>query len=196
MLELSMHILDIAQNSLRARASQVEVRVREDREKDRLIIEVEDNGRGMSPEIVKRVGDPFYTTRPSRVAGLGVPLLKEAAEKCGGHLEVHSQEGEGTRIMAVFQLDHFDRAPLGDMGETLAILITGNPGVNFLYLHQVDEQTYRLDTREMREVLGPVGLEDPSIFAFIREDVRAGLKKIGAATFPKIAEILRGTETR
>jgi len=195
MLELSMHILDIAQNSLRAGASRVEVRVREDREKDRLIIEVQDNGRGMPPEIVKRVGDPFYTTRPTRVAGLGVPLLKEAAEKCGGHLEVHSREGEGTRILAVFQLDHFDRAPLGDMGETLAILITGNPGVDFHYLHQVDEQTYRLDTREMREVLGPVGLEDSSVFAFIREDVQAGLKKIGAATFPKIAEILRGPET-
>jgi hypothetical protein len=191
-----MHILDIAQNSLRARASRVEVRVREDREKDRLIIEVQDNGRGMSPEIVKRVGDPFYTTRPTRVAGLGVPLLKEAAEKCGGYLEVRSQEAEGTRIVAVFQLDHFDRAPLGDMGETLAILITGNPEVNFLYFHQVDEQIYRLDTREMREVLGPVGLEDPSVFSFIREDVRAGLKKIGAAIFPKIAEILRGPETR
>jgi len=190
-----MHILDIAQNSLRAGASRVEVRVREDREKDRLIIEVQDNGRGMSPEIVKRVGDPFYTTRPTRVAGLGVPLLKEAAERCGGHLEVHSREGEGTRILAVFPLDHFDRAPLGDMGETLAILSTGNPGVNFLYLHQVDGQTYRLDTREMREVLGPVGLEDPSVFAFVREDIQAGLKKIGAATFPKIAEILRGPET-
>ena len=174
----------------------MEVRVREDREKDRLIIEVQDNGRGMSPEIVKRVGDPFYTTRPTRVAGLGVPLLKKAAETCGGHLEVHSREGEGTRILAVFQLNHFDRAPLGDMGETLAILITGNPGMDFLYLHQVDGQAYRLDTREMREVLGPVGLEDPSVFAFIREDVQAGLKKIGAATFPKIAEILRGPETR
>jgi signal transduction histidine kinase len=107
MLELSMHILDIVQNSLRAKASRVEVRIREDREKDRLIIEVEDNGQGMPPETVKRVTDPFYTTRPTRVAGLGVPLLKEAAEKCGGHLEVHSREGEGTRIMAEFQLDHF-----------------------------------------------------------------------------------------
>jgi hypothetical protein len=196
MLELSLHILDIVQNSLRAKASRVEVRIREDREEDRLVIEVQDDGQGMSPEIVQRVADPFYTTRPTRVAGLGVPLLKEAAEKCGGHLEVHSKEGEGTRILAVFQLDHFDRAPLGDMGETLAILITGNPGVDFLYLHQVDGQTYRLDTREMRDVLGPVGLEDPSVFAFIREDVRAGLKKIGAATFPKIAAILRGPETR
>jgi len=191
-----MHILDIIQNSLRAKASRVEVRIREDREKDRLIIEVQDDGQGMPPEIAERVADPFYTTRPTRVAGLGVPLLKEAAEKCGGHLEVHSREGEGTRILADFQLDHFDRAPLGDMGETLAVLITGNPGVNFLYLHQVDGQTYRLDTREMREVLGPVGLEDPSVFAFVREDVRRGLKKIGAATFPKIAEILRGPETR
>jgi hypothetical protein len=195
MLELSMHILDIVQNSLRARAAGVEIRILEDLDKDLLRIEVLDDGRGMSPDIIRKVTDPFYTTRPTRVAGLGVPLLKEAAERCGGGLEVHSQEGKGTRIVATFQLDHFDRAPLGDMGETLAILITGNPGVEFLYEHRVDGRTYRLDTREMREILGPVGLEDPSVFGFIRQDIQQGLKKIGAATFPKILGVLRGPET-
>jgi hypothetical protein len=194
MLELSMHILDIAQNSLRAQARGVEIRVLEDLGKDLLRVEVLDDGRGMSPETVKKVTDPFYTTRPSRVAGLGVPFLKEAAERCGGGLEVHSREGEGTRIVATFQLEHFDRAPLGDMGETLAILITGNPGVEFLYEHRVNGRTYRLDTREMREILGPVGLEDPSVFAFIRQDVQQGLKAIGAATFPQTMNLLGGRE--
>jgi hypothetical protein len=192
MLELSMHILDIAQNSLRAQARGVEVRILEDLREDLLRIEVSDDGRGMSPETVKKVTDPFYTTRPARVAGLGVPFLKEAAEKCGGRLEVHSREGKGTRIVATFQLDHFDRAPLGDMGETLAILITGNPGVEFLYEHRVNGRTYRLDTREMRKILGPVGLEDPSVFAFIRQDVQQGLKEIGAATFPQTLNLLGG----
>jgi hypothetical protein len=195
MIELSMHILDIVQNSLRAQARGVEIRVLEDLGRDQLRIEVQDDGRGMSPETVKKVIDPFYTTRPTRVAGLGVPLLKEAAEQCGGSLEVHSREGKGTRIVATFQLDHFDRAPLGDMGETLAILITGNPGVEFLYEHRVNGRSYRLDTREMREVLGPVGLEDPSVFAFIRQDIQEGLKRIGAATFPKTMDILRGRES-
>jgi hypothetical protein len=150
----------------------------------------------MSPEIVKRVTDPFYTTRTTREAGLGVPLLKEAAERCGGHLEVYSVEGKGTKILASFQLNHLDRSPIGDMGETLAILITGNPEVDFSYDHQVGGQTYRLDTREMRNILGTVGLEDPSVFAFIRQDVQEGLKGIGAATFPKTLVMLQGPKTK
>ena len=191
MLELSMHILDIVQNSLAAQASQVEIRIREDLGKDFLILEVEDNGRGMSPELTQRVTDPFYTSRTTREVGLGLPLLKLAAERCGGRLEVQSQEGKGTRISATFGLDHFDRAPLGDMGETLAVLICGNPGVDFLYEHGVDGQTYRLATREMREILGPVSLDEPSVYDFIRRDVQQGLKKIKAASFPKIMEVLR-----
>lgn len=196
MLELSLHILDLVQNSLRAQASAVEIRIREDLEKDLLTITVKDNGHGMSLESVKRVIDPFYTTRTTREAGLGVPLLKEAAERCGGHLEVYSVEGEGTKIFASFQLDHLDRSPIGDMGETLAILITGNPEVDFSYDHQVGGQTYRLDTREMRNILGTVGLEDPSVFAFIRQDVQEGLKRIGAATFPKTLAMLQGPKTK
>jgi hypothetical protein len=196
MLELSLHILDLVQNSLRAQASAVEIQIQEDLEKDLLTIGVRDNGQGMSPEIVKKVIDPFFTTRAARVAGLGVPLLKEAAERCGGHLEVHSEEGEGTQIIASFQLGHLDRAPLGDMGETLAILITGNPQVDFSYDHRVNGQAYRLDTREMREVLGTAGLEDPPVFAFIRQDVQRGLKKIGAADFPPIPDVPGRQDTR
>lgn len=191
MLELSMHILDVVQNSLAAQATRVEIRIREDLKKDLFLLEVKDNGRGIPGELAQRVTDPFFTSRNTREVGLGVPLFKEAAERCGGHLEVQSREGEGTRISAHFQLDHFDRAPLGDMAETLAVLIMGNPGIDFLYEHQVNEQTYRLETREMREILGPVGLDDPSVLYFIRQDVHQGLKEIGAATFPKIMEVLR-----
>ncbi len=191
MLELSMHILDIVQNALAAQASQVDIRIQEDLEKDLLTLEVQDNGRGMSPELTRRVTDPFYTTRTTREVGLGLPLLKLAAERCGGRLEVQSQEGKGTKISATFGLDHFDRAPLGDMGETLAVLISGNPGVDFLYEHAVDGETYRLATREMREILGPVRLDDPLVHDFVRQDVQQGLKKIKAASFPKIMEVLR-----
>jgi len=191
MLELSMHILDVVQNSLAARATLVEIRIREDLYKDLLTIEVKDNGRGIPGELTRKVTDPFFTSRTTREVGLGLPLFKEAAERCSGHLEVQSEEGQGTRIIVHFQLDHFDRAPLGDMGETLAILITGNPEVDFLYEHEVDRQSYRLETREMREILGPVGLDDPSVLYFIRQDVQKGLKKIGAATFPKAMEVLK-----
>jgi len=191
MLELSMHILDIVQNALAAGASRVEIRVREDLGKDLLTLEVEDNGRGMSAELARKVTDPFYTSRTTREVGLGLPLLKLAAERCGGRLEVLSQEGKGTVISATFELDHFDRAPLGDMGETMAVLIGANPGVDFVYDHRVDGQGYRLSTREMREVLGTASLDDPRVHDFIRLDVQEGLKKIKAASFPKIMEVLR-----
>lgn len=186
-----MHILDVVQNSLAAQAREVEIRIQEDLQKDRLTMEVKDNGRGIPREMAGRVTDPFFTSRNTREVGLGLSLLKEAAERCGGHLEVHSREGSGTRIMACFQLDHFDRAPLGDMGETLAVLISANPDVDFLYEHRVDDQMYRLDTRDMREILGPIGLDDSPVHHFIRQDIQQGLKKIGASSFPKIMEVLK-----
>lgn len=191
MQELSMHILDIVQNSLTAGATRIEIRIREASAEDLLIIEVGDNGRGIVPEILWRVMDPFFTSRTTREVGLGLSLFKEATERTGGDLEVQSEEGKGTRVMARFRLDHFDRAPLGDMGETLGVLISGNPEVDFLYEHRVEGQIYSLETREMREILGPVGLDDPSVLDFIRQDIRSGLKKIGAATFPKAMEVLR-----
>lgn len=186
-----MHILDIVQNSLTAGATRIEIRIREASAEDLLIIEVGDNGRGIVPEILWRVMDPFFTSRTTREVGLGLSLFKEATERTGGDLEVQSEEGKGTRVMARFRLDHFDRAPLGDMGETLGVLISGNPEVDFLYEHRVEGQIYSLETREMREILGPVGLDDPSVLDFIRQDIRSGLKKIGAATFPKAMEVLR-----
>jgi hypothetical protein len=191
MQELSMHILDIVQNSLAAGATRIEIRIREALGEDLLIIEVADNGRGMPQEILKRVMDPFFTSRTTREVGLGLSLFREATERTRGHLEVQSEEGKGTRVMARFCLNHFDRAPLGDMGETMGVLISGNPGVDFLYEHRVESQIYFLETREMREILGPVGLDDPSVLEFIRQDIQSGLKKIGAATFPKVMEVLR-----
>jgi hypothetical protein len=190
-LELSMHILDIVQNSLAAGATRVEVRIRENVGADLFTMEVTDNGRGISAETLAKVTDPFYTSRKTREVGLGLPLLKEATERCEGCLEIRSEEGRGTAVTATFRLDHFDRAPLGDMGETMAVLISANPGVDFLYEHRVDGKTYLLETREMKEVLGPVGIEDPAVMNFVREDVQQGLKKIGAATFPKTMEVLR-----
>ncbi len=186
-----MHILDIVQNSLAAGANRVEIRIREDWAEDFLRIEVRDNGRGMSPEAMARVTDPFFTSRTTREVGLGLSLFKEAAERCDGGLEIHSEEGRGTAVTARFRLDHFDRAPLGDMAETLEVLIAANPEIEFSYEHQVNEQSYSLETREMKEVLGPVRIDDAAVLGFIRQDIQVGLKKIGAATFPKTMEVLR-----
>jgi len=191
MLELSMHILDIAQNSLAAGSTRVDIRIHEDLLDDLLTIEIQDNGWGISEDVLTKVMDPFYTSRTTRGVGLGLSLLKEATELCQGHLQIRSVEGQGTVVIARFRLDHFDRAPLGDMGETMGILIAGNPKVEFLYEHRVNDQTYILETWEMRKILGAIDLDDPLVIDFVRQDISLGLKVIGAATFPKTMEVLR-----
>ena len=191
MIELSLHIMDIVQNSLTAGATRVEILIEESVEKDRLSIEIRDNGKGIPPEMVSRVTDPFVTSRKTRPVGLGLSLFKEAAERCGGGMEVHSEMGRGTRVLVRFQLDHFDRAPLGNIGETMGVLITGNPPVDFVYEHRVEGNGYRLATSEMKKVLGSVPLADPAVFEFVRHDIEEGLKRIGADTFPKVRKLLQ-----
>ncbi len=191
MRDLSMHVLDIVQNSLTAGSTEVEIRIHEHLPEDLLVMEVKDNGRGIPKRMLPRVTDPFITSRRTREVGLGLSLLKEAAERCCGGLEVHSEEGRGTTVVACFRHDHLDRAPLGDMAETLGVLIAANPDRDFLYEHRVDDRMYLLDTRQMRRILGPVELEDPTVLDFVRRDIETGLKKIGAARFPKILEVLK-----
>ena len=150
MEDLSLHILDIVENSIRAKASRIEIRVVEDTAKDLLTIEISDNGQGIDEETVKKVVDPFFTTRTTRRVGLGLPLLSQAARESGGDVEIESKVGRGTRVKATFGYSHIDRKPLGNMETTLTTLIVGNPEVDFIYEHKKDELEYRLDTKEIR----------------------------------------------
>ncbi len=150
MEDLSLHILDIVENSIRAKASRIEIKVVEDIRKDLLTIEINDNGQGIDEETVKKVLDPFFTTRVTRKVGLGLPLLSQAARESGGDVEIESKVGRGTRIKATFGYSHIDRKPLGNMETTLTTLIAGNPEVDFIYEHKNDELEYRLDTKEIR----------------------------------------------
>lgn len=191
MLELALHIMDLVQNSLAAGATRVWLEIEESLAEDRLKIEIRDNGRGIPGEMISRVTDPFVTSRKARAVGLGLPLFKEAAERCGGGMEVHSETGRGTKVLAWFRLDHIDRAPLGNIGETMEVLIGGNPGVEFVYEHRVDGKAYRLETAAMKKELGTVPLDDPAVLGFVRRDIEEGLKEIGAGTFPRAAKLLR-----
>lgn len=150
MEDLSLHILDIVENSIRAKASTVMIKVVEDIEKDLLTIEIRDNGQGMDEETVKKVLDPFFTTRTTRKVGLGLSLLSQAARESGGNIEIESQAGGGTRVKATFGYSHIDRKPVGNMEATLTTLIVGNPEVDFIYEHKKGELEYRLDTKEVR----------------------------------------------
>jgi len=180
MRELSMHILDIAQNSIAAGARLVQIDVVEDVANDMMTISVTDDGRGMSEEVVQRVGDPFVTSRTTRRVGLGIPLLAAAAERCGGGVEIVSKQNVGSKVTAQFQLSHIDRAPLGNMAETLLVLVACNPDLDFVYNHVRGDSSFHFDTREIRSELGSIPLSHPEVVAFIRDFVAEGERTMGA----------------
>jgi len=148
--DLSLHILDIAENSVRSGATLIKIIIVEDTAKDLLEIEIEDNGRGMSSEELENALNPFFTTKENKKIGLGLSLFYEAVRMAEGNLEVSSREKWGTKIHAAFQFSHIDRKPLGNIRETLETLIMGNPDVDFVYQHRKDDKKMLLDTREIR----------------------------------------------
>lgn len=178
MKELSLHILDIAKNSVKAKATLIEIFVDEDEGKNLLSVDINDNGCGMSEEFLKTVKDPFSTTRTTRKVGMGIPLFTLAAEQCGGKLEITSREGVGTKMHVTFMYDHIDRAPLGDMAGTLETLISGSPETDFLYRHTKNGKTFTLDTREIKSILGDVPTDLPEVVLWLDGYIKEGLGEI------------------
>ncbi|MBQ8732015.1 MAG: sensor histidine kinase [Oscillospiraceae bacterium] len=179
MQELSLNVLDVAENSVSAGASLIEVEVWEDPKADLLTILIRDNGCGMTEEQVRQVTDPFYTTRKTRKVGLGVPFFKLAAELTGGSFSITSEVGKGTETKAVFVRSSIDRMPLGDMAETMVSLIGCNPDIDFIYRYGFGEALFEADTREFREILGDVSLAEPQVRSFIREFITENMKATG-----------------
>lgn len=174
MKELSLNILDIAQNSIAAEADIVEISIVETA--DTLTLTVADNGCGMSGEFLARVQNPFATSRTTRKVGMGIPLLKLAAEQTGGTIEIESRERSeypdcsGTRITAVFNKNHVDFTPLGDIVSTVTALIQGCPEVDYVFSHKLEDREIHLDTRQMRAVLGSeVPLNDAAVLVWVNE---------------------------
>lgn len=149
MKDLSLHLLDIVENSIRAEAKRVEISVVEDEESDLLMLKIEDDGKGMEEEALRRATQPFFSTKPGRRVGLGLALLAQATREANGCFEISSVPGTGTKIKATFHYSHPDRKPLGDIPATLETLMIGNPGVDFLYEHRTGNRTMRIDTREV-----------------------------------------------
>ena len=172
MKELSLHILDIAQNSTKAGASHIEIHVTEDARANRLSFSVIDNGCGIKKSVLATITNPFSTSRTTRRVGLGLSLLQFAAEQCGGGMAISSEEGVGTTVTATFQRDHIDRAPLGDMATTLMTLIMGNPAIDFSYIHRVNERVFECHTADIKRELGDVPITDISVTQFLTEYVQ------------------------
>lgn len=169
MTELSLNVLDVANNSIRAGADLIEIKIEIQRASDILRITIADNGCGMTKEQLQKVEDPFFTTRTTRKIGLGVPFFKMAALSTGGTFEIHSIVGQGTTVTAQFKLSHIDRMPLGDINSTVHTLITLNTEIDFLYTYVFDENQFTLDTREFRQILNDVPLNTPEVSAYIKE---------------------------
>ncbi len=169
MRELSLNVMDVAQNSVRAEASLVTITVEESDKNDSLSISIEDNGCGMTEEQVSQVIDPFFTTRTTRKVGLGVPLFKLSAEQTGGSFEIRSKLGEGTVTTARYVKSHVDMTPLGDINSTVEILIRCNPQIDFVFTRTNDNGSFTLDTRELRAVLEGVSLDTPDVTEWIRQ---------------------------
>jgi signal transduction histidine kinase len=148
MEDLSLHILDIAENSISGAAKTIEIIINEDRDKDLLTIEIKDDGKGMDEKTLKKALDPFFTTRKTRKVGLGLSLLAQAAEQSGGKMELNSIPSVGTTVRVTFRMSHPDCKPMGDINETMRMLVVGHPEITFVYEHHKDNSIYRFDTRE------------------------------------------------
>ncbi len=167
MKELSLNILDITKNSVRAEAENILVSLTLD-ESGMLTLVIKDDGCGMDEETLKRVSDPFYTTRTTRKVGMGIPLLKLASQQTGGEVNIESTVGVGTCVTATFDTNSVDYTPIGDIVSTVVTLIMGAPDIDFLFEHTTPAGQVRLDTKELREVLGDVSLASFEVVEWMR----------------------------
>ena len=184
MNELSLYLLDIMQNSIKAKATLINLDIIKDIDDDKLTIKIVDNGCGMSEEVLSKVLSPFYTTRTTRKVGLGLPLFKELAELCEGSFKIESKEGVGTTLTATFRLNNIDLPPLGNWVDTFYILVINDEDVDIKYNHKVikDNETkeFVFDTIEIKNILDGMSIKDFSLMQWAKDYIKNGLEEIDA----------------
>jgi hypothetical protein len=180
MKSIALNVLDIVQNSIEAGASEISIELREEPAEDKLLLEISDNGRGMSEELKSRVTDPFVTTRTTRNVGLGLPLLRFHSELTGGKVTVDSVKGRGTIVKAEFGLSHPDRQPIGDIAGVVVMMIAANPRINFDYCHITDEGCFSVSTQEIFSTFGTDNIHDSSLQCDLKDFINQQLETIGA----------------
>jgi hypothetical protein len=178
MPEISLNILDVVENSIKAKANEIGIWISIQTRDDTLTVKITDNGHGMSKEQLERAQDPFYTTRTTRKVGLGIPFLKQAAESTLGTFAIDSEIQKGTKVEAVFKLSHIDRMPLGDISATIYALVVFNEKIRFKYTYKFDDKEFTLDTKEIREIVGDdVSFQQSEISKFIKEFLEVNKKE-------------------
>ena len=183
MNELSLYILDITQNSITADSKNVYLIITRSKRLNKLIIDIKDDGKGMDEEMVKKVSDPFFTTRTTRKVGLGIPLFKELCELCEGTLTIESKVGVGTHLEGTFKLDSIDLPPLGNLVDTLYILITNPQNVEIYYEEVVEKidgtiKSFKFSTVEIKEALDGMSLNEPFVMEWFKDFVRDNEKEL------------------
>jgi len=180
MLDLSLHILDIVENSIEAGATKIEIVINENTSKNLLTLKIKDNGKGMSKKTLAKVLDPFYTTKKIRRVGLGLSMLAQATKEAEGNFDIKSEKGKGTTIIAKFVYNHIDRKPIGNTAETIVALVAARGlDVDFIYRHNKNSQGFVLDTRYLKKQLKDVAINDLEVLSFLRKRILGELKKIG-----------------
>lgn len=178
MRELSLHILDIAQNSIVAEAEEIRIAIAENFDEDRLTICIKDDGKGMDQATLEKVVDPFYTTRTTRKVGLGIPMFKAAAEMCEGRFSMTSKPGVGTDLLAEFKHSHIDRMPLGNMSDTLITIINSNDKIDLIYTHCVGKEKFTLSTKGIKKTLGDLPITNLDVLMWLRDYIKENLDQM------------------
>ncbi len=178
MKELSLNILDIAKNSVKAEANLIEIIIDENVKDNLLTIVISDDGCGMNEELLGRVKDPFTTTRTTRKVGMGIPLFELAANQAGGTLSIESEVGKGTCVTATFVYDSIDRAPIGDITGTIITLLSGSPEIDFRYIHRYNGAEFEFDTKKIKDILGDVPIDSADVLSWVMDYITEGLDEI------------------
>ncbi|MCC5911600.1 MAG: ATP-binding protein [Clostridiaceae bacterium] len=178
MKELALHILDVTENSIKAHATEIQIIIKEDIIKDLLTIEIKDNGDGMDEDTLAKVTDPFFTTRTTRKVGLGLSLFKTTALQCNGAFKINSKKGKGTTVVASFQHSHIDRAPMGNMEETIVTLITANKDIEYSYTHFSNNNKFEFNTMEIKKILRNVEITETTVLFWLKEYIKEGLQGV------------------
>ena len=181
MKDLALHILDILQNSVTSGSTLVKLQIDEIPSEDEYLVKFIDNGKGMDAEMVQHVTDPFFTTRTTRKVGLGLPLLKQNAERTGGRMMIQSEPGKGTEVDVMFVFSHIDRLPAGDIAGTMALTVSSYPAIDFTYTHNTPDGSFIFNTIEIKETLGDLPINNPQVITFMKDFISDNLKEIRAS---------------
>jgi len=178
MEDISLHILDIAENSIKAKAKNIKIKFHENKDKDQTTLEISDDGEGMDEKTLNRALDPFFTTKNTRKVGLGLSLLSEAANAANGTFSIKSEPGKGTHLKAVFQTSHIDKKPMGNMASTLISIISGYPEIDLVYIHSLDNEEYKLDTKEIKSQLNGIPINSPEVLKILKSNIKKGIDSV------------------